>query len=342
MKKYSVLFVVLSAFLFSCSKEELDLVDPIETADFPFQIVLDEEEIFEPEDGDKAEFEITLTDRIDGSGIQPSGITEPLSQSVRVFFTLSDNEGFSNWSDFVLSGKAYYEVDDCTTSEDLGEDLQFQFDTLSGEGSFIFPAGVESVVVEFELDPAITDDNVINPDARGFSFALTGLENPPANVVVNTTMKTEFVVFDDEQVFGEWILDHNDAVQLQGMIDLFQLAEEDVVGLVSADIDEAVLEITPNEVQLKITLVATETIQGCSGLEVVNEEIEIEAEVDEVTDDDVIGDLVFIVELEDDNGFISEVEYSGTFSRSGNTLTLLLTGTLGDTETNEITLTLTR
>jgi hypothetical protein len=112
--------------------------------------------------------------------------------------------------------------------------------------------------------------------------------------------------------------------------------------LVSADIDEADLEITPNEVQLKITLVATETIQGCSGLEVVNEEIEIEAEVDDVTDDDVIGDLVFIVELEDDNGFITEVEYSGTFSRSGNTLTLLLTGSSGDTETNEITLTLTR
>jgi hypothetical protein len=126
------------------------------------------------------------------------------------------------------------------------------------------------------------------------------------------------------------------------MIDLFQLAEEDVVGLLAADIDEVVLEITPTEVELKITLVATETIQGCSGLEVVNEEIEIEAEVDEVTDDDVDGDLVFIVELEDNNGYITEVEFSGTFSRSGNTLTLMLTGASGDTETNEITLTLTR
>jgi hypothetical protein len=51
---------------------------------------------------------------------------------------------------------------------------------------------------------------------------------------------------------------------------------------------------------------------------------------------------VFIVELEDNNGYITEVEFSGTFSRSGNTLTLMLTGASGDTETNEITLTLTR
>jgi hypothetical protein len=342
MKKFSVLFFVLSGFLFSCSKEKMDLVDPIATADFPFQIVMDEEEIFEPEDGDKVEFEITLTDRIDASGENPSGVTEPLAQDVRVMFALSDNEGFSDWNEYIVSGKAYYEVDDCNTSEDLGVDLQFQFDTLSGEGSFIFPAGVEGVIIEFELDPSITDDNVINPDARGFRFALTGLQNAPANVVVNTTLVSEFVAFDDEQVFGEWTLDHNDAVQLQGMIDLFQLAEEDVVGLVAADIDEVVMEITPTEVELKITLVATETIQGCSGLEVVNEEIEIEAEVDEVTDDDVDGDLVFIVELEDDNGYITEVEFSGTFSRSGNTLTLMLTGASGDTETNEITLTLTR
>lgn len=342
MKKQIILALCALALITSCSKENLDVVNPLNADKFPQQIIVDEENIYEREDADKVEIEVKLTDRIDVSGQNPAGISIPLSEQVRVNFELSDAAGFSGWGNYILSGKAYYEIDDCTTSDDLNIDLDYQFDNNTGKGSFLFPTGTTAVILEFELDVAVTDDNVVNTDERGFTFSLTGLGQETTTVVVNTTLKSEFRLYDDELVFGEWEIDHNDTTQLNGVLTLLELSNADISPLISTDIDAINVEITPEETKFVITLVATEIIEECSVIDTVNIEIEVEGEIDELTDDALSGEIAFIVELENADGTVREVEYNGVFSRTGNTLSLTLSGDDGDNQTSDITLTLTR
>lgn len=341
--KYTISIIAVAAvFLTACSKKKFEHTAVTDVSDFPKQLIMDEEDAGELEDTDKASFEIKLTDGIDPDGIELSGKPQTLGSSVTVNFELKDAEGFSNWSDYVLGGTAFYEVDDCTTSEDLGIDLQFTFDPSTGVGSVRFPANVNSIEVELELEPALMDDAIENDEDRGFTFALTGIGTTTENVVVNTDIETEFRLYDDEKVFGSWAVDQNNATELSAILDLFTMVNGDLDGLTAAEIDNIEVEFAFDEFKLVVTLVETETVDECGTPEEVNIEIEVEGEWDELTDDALSGTAHFIVEREEDNGSVTEVEYEGAFERTGNTLTLTLVGTDGDTETEEFTLTLTR
>lgn len=341
--KYNSLFIVLTVVLITaCSKKKFEHTAATDVANFPKQLVMDEEDAGDLEDTDKASFEIKLTDGIDPEGIELAGKPQTLGAAVTVQFELKDAEGFANWSDYIVGGTAFYEVDDCTTSEDLGVDLQFTFDAATGTGSVVFPADVTSIELEFELDPTLMDDAVENSDDRGFTFALTGIGSTNEKVVVNTDIETEFRLYDDEKVFGSWEADHTNAAELTNILDLFTMANSDLDGLTTVEIDNIEVEFAFDEFKLLITLVETESVDNCGTPEVVNLEIELEGEWEELTDDATSGTAHFIVEREEDNGFITEVEYEGSFERIGNTLTLTIAGTDGDTETDELTLTLTR
>ncbi len=340
--KYNSLFIVVTVLLITaCSKKKFEHTEATDVADFPKQLVMDEEDAGDLEDTDKASFEIKLTDGIDPEGIELSGKPQTLSNALTVEFELKDAEGFANWGDYITGGTAFYEVDDCTTSEDLGVDLQFTFDATTGKGSVIFPAGVESIELEFELDPALMDDAVENSDDRGFTFALTGIGSTSEKVVVNTDIETKFRLYDDEKVFGSWESDPSNATELAKILDLFTMANSDLDGLTAAEIDGIEVEFAFDEFKLVITLVETETVDNCGAPETVNVEVGLEGEFEEL-DDATSGAAHFIIEREEDNGFITEIEYEGSFERIGNTLTLTLAGDDGDTETDELTLTLTR
>ncbi|WP_430402496.1 hypothetical protein [Fluviicola sp.] len=340
---FKISFIALAVVLIAaCSKQKFEHTAVRDAADFPKQLVVDEEDAGDLEDTDKASFEIKLTDGIDPEGIELSGKPQVLGSAVTVQFELKDAEGFANWSDYILGGTAFYEVDDCTTSEDLGVDLQFTFDPTTGKGSVLFPAEVNSIELELELDPTMMDDAIENTDDRGFTFALTGIGTTTENLVINTDLETTFRLYDDEKVFGGWEADHTNASELSNILDLFTIANSDLNGLTAAEIDKIEVEFAFDEFKLLITLVETETIDDCGTPEVVQLEIELEGEWEELTDDAMSGTAHFIVEREEDNGFITEVEYEGSFERIGNTLTLTLTGSDGNSETNELTLTLTR
>lgn len=340
---YKSLLIAVSVILITaCSKKKFEHTAALDASDFPKQLVLDEEDAGDLEDTDKASFEIKLTDGIDPEGIELSGKPQILESAVSVEFELKDAEGFSNWGDYIVGGTAFYEVDDCTSSEDLGVDLQFSFDPVTGKGSVIFPANVNSIEIELELDPAMMDDAVENSDDRGFTFALTGMGATTEKVVLNTDLETTFRLYDDEKVFGSWESDPNNVTELSNILDLFTIANPDLNGLTAAEIDQIEVEFAFDEFKLLFTLVETETIDACGTPETVQLEIELEGEWEELTDDATSGTAHFIVEREEDNGFITEVEYEGSFERIGNTLTLVLKGTDGDSETAEFTLTLTR
>jgi hypothetical protein len=341
--KFNRLYIALAVlFIAACSKKKFEHTEATDVANFPKQLVMDEEDAGDLEDTDKASFEIQLTDGIDPEGIELGGKPQTLGAAVTVHFELKDAEGFANWSDYIEGGTAFYEADDCTTSEDLGIDLQFTFDAASGKGSVVFPADVTSIELEFELDPTLMDDAVENSDDRGFTFALTSIGSTSEKVVVNTDIETEFRLYDDEKVFGSWAADPANPAELTNILDLFTMSNSDLNGLTAAEIDNIEVEFAFDAFKMVVTLVETETADNCGTPEVVNLEIEIEGEWEDLTGDATSGTAHFIVEREEDNGFITEVEYEGSFERTGNTLTLTIAGTDGDNETDALTLTLTR
>jgi hypothetical protein len=340
--KYILPIIVAALMLGACSKEKFEHTKAMSAENFPKQLILDEEEIGELEDSDEVKFEIRLTDAIDPTGEELAGKVSPLQTGVVVTFELKDPEGFANWNEYIVDGKAYYEIDDCTTSEDENIDLGYTFDPVTGQGSVLFPAGVESIVIELELNASLTDDVLENADDRGFNFALKSLGTTPENVVLNTDIESEFRVYDDEKVFGDWSFDHTDATQYQRLLDLFRISSEDLEGLTADEIDEVEASFAFDEFVLKLVLAETEEQEECGIIEQVNIEISIEGEIDNLTDDSTSGEIVFVVEVENENGTVTEVEYEGTFERTGDTLTLTLKGDNGDEETEELVLTLTK
>lgn len=331
MKKAIYSLLALGA-LAACSKETKDVVKPRSAEDMPIQIILDEDEDGNVEDDDKAKMAFTFTDRMDPTGEELGGITPTLSQSATISCLIKDPEGFSNLADYILDIKAVYEVDDCTE-----EDITVTFDLSTGEFSFDFPAGVEEVEVEFELDDSFFDDDVVNDD-RGFVVEILGLSNTSENVVINTDTEFEYKVLDDELIFGEYELELTQE-NLDKLKTLFAEVNEDLASLELADLDALEMEVSLEEIEFKHILLEEEEDE-CEPGEFDNVEISIEGEFEELTDDELEGEIEFVVEIEDEEGFVEELTYAGSFVINGDEL--ILTLECEDLETGEIELTLSK
>lgn len=327
--------LTLAAVVFSaCSKRDLDVVEPNNVNDLPQLILLADEEAGEMEDEDKIEIDFELGDVIDPSGEELGGTQIPLSEDVTVEFELYDFEGFDNLSDYVLDYTAYYEVDDCTE-----EDIDITFDMATGLGSFVFPAGVTELTVEFETDPDFFDDDEVNEDDRGLKCKITNVIAGSQKVAINDEMEFEYKVLDDELIFGSWALDHENETQFANFIALYSLIELDLADLTSDMIDEIEFEFQIDKMEVKVVLVETEMIEECGESEEENLEIELEMDYDDLTDDDVEGDATYEGDLEI-NDVEVEFSYEGSFSIENGVMTFIQKGELDGEETEEITLTL--
>ncbi|MFC5285000.1 hypothetical protein [Pedobacter alpinus] len=332
----SALIITLSA----CDKKNDNLVTPLVEADFPQILLLADEGDGELEDEDKFSFKITLADRVDPEGNELGGKIVPLAQDVKVNFEITDFEGFKSISSFILDAKAFYEIDDCTTSEDESIDLNLVYDVNTGKGSVTFPKGVEEIEIEFETDADLFDDDIFNSQARKLEIKLTGLDANGQNVVVNKDNVFEFMVLDDEGIYGEYELDINNQAEFEKYIQLFGLVNEDVKNLTAADVEEILVEFQYGEFKAIIVLKETEEIDECGEKETVNKEIEIEGEFEELEDDAQEGAVEFVGEVEQEDGSEKEFVYKGTFKIDGENLVLTLQGEFDDTETNDIILNL--
>lgn len=332
----SALIITLSA----CDKKNDNLVTPLVETDFPQILLLADEGDGELEDEDKFSFKITLADRVDPEGKELGGKIVPLEQDVKVNFEITDFEGFNSISSFILDAKAFYEIDDCTTSEDENIDLNLVYDVNTGKGSVTFPKGVEEIEIEFETDADLFDDAIFNSQARKLEIKLTGLDANGQNVVVNKDNSFEFIILDDEGIYGEYELDINNQVEFDQYIQLFGLVNEDVKNLTAADVEEIVVEFQYGEFKAIIVLKETEEIDECGEKETVNKEIEIEGELEELEDDAQEGAVEFVGEVEQEDGSEKEFIYKGNFKIVGENLVLTLQGEFDDEETNEIILNL--
>ncbi len=320
------------SILAACSKENKDVVTPTSPEDMPVQIVLDADEDGNVEDDDKATMAFTFTDRMDPTGEEIGGITPTLSQPATITCMIKDPEGFSNLGDYILDIKALYEIDDCTEA-----DITVTYDLSTGEFSFEFPAGVEEVEVEFELDDALFDDDVVSDD-RGFVVEVLGLSNTSDKVVINTDTEFEYKVLDDELIFGEYELDLTQQ-NLNMLKTLFGAVNEDLADLDLTDIDAFEMEVSLEDIEFKTVLIEEEADE-CDPADFGNVEVSVEGEFEELTDDELTGEIEFIVELEADNGAVEEFTYKGSFEINGDDL--ILTLECEDLETGEATLTYTR
>lgn len=329
--------LVLLAFLAGCDKKNKDVVKPLSLNDFPQIILLDDEGDGNLEDDDKVGIVLTLADRIDFSGEELGGAIAPLSSDAMVSFEIKDPEGFENLSEYILDWTAFYEIDDCITSEDENIDLNLVFDPSTGKGSVRFPAGVEEIEIELELSEVLFDDDILNTDGRGFTFELTDVSSNE-HVKVNTDIVFEYEVLDDEAIYGDWELDHTNPDIFAAFRSLFGLINEDIAALDASEVDKIEISFEYEEVKVLVELVETEVVEECGETETVNIEIEIEGEIEELTDDALSGEVEFAEEIEQDDESVKEFVYAGEFTISGSQLSLTLQGEYDDEESEEVTL----
>ncbi len=344
--KTTLSLIAALAVLVSCDRKEDDVIDPRQPEDFPIVIILADELDGDYEDNDEV-----------GIGLEILPVWDPVSRSIdgriptptsdlRVHFEVFDPKGFSSLGDYITGGFAQYEIDDCTDSSDEDIDLGFIFDASTGMGSFTWPAGVEEMEVVLEVNDVLFDDDVVNADMRGFSFRLTSIEGPGtgSDIKLNSDLEFEYVVLDEEAIFGEWELDDNDPEQFAWFMALFGSLNEDLQGITMDEIDAIEFEFDFEAMVIKVILVETEEDE-CEPGEMENLEIEIEAEYDFDFEDlfnTDSGDLEFEGEAEI-NGVPLEFVLEGSYEiNADGTLNITLAGELDGDEIEERTITLTR
>jgi hypothetical protein len=328
----------LLVFVAGCDKQKDDIVMPLTSEEFPQVIRFDDEGDGDMEDEDKFSFKLVLNDRVDPEGEELGGKIIPLENDVTVSFEVSDFEGFAKISDYILDGTAFYEVDDCTTSEDKGVDLKLVFDRNTGKGSVTFPKDVEEIEVEFEVSEDLFDDNKLNTNDRFIEFEITGVSGDNKLVTFNPEITFKYEPLDDESVSGEWKLDPLNAAQFAKFKELFGLISKDVRELKAVDVDEILFSVEYDEVKVEIVLKETEVITECGDTDTVNKVIEIEAGLEELDLQTLEGEIEFADDIEQDDETLKEFVYKGEFKITGSTMELMLVGEYDDDETDEITL----
>ena len=333
MTKYLLLLIAV-ALQFACTRENDDLVKPALSSDYPQVILFDDEGGGELEDSDKFSVVITLADRFDHSGQELGGQIIPLEEDFVLDFALINFEGFSTISDFLLGAEAFYEIDDCTSSLDEGNDLLISFDPSSGEGQLYFPAGVEEVELVFLVDENYFNDQSLS-EARGFSVSISGNETDKLKVL---DMPFEYEVLDDEAVFGEWTLDPEDADQFQRFQQLFGLISPDISELSAGEVDEIVWEFAYDELKITVVLNQTEEVTACGETEVENLVIDIEAGYEELSRNSLAGDIEVEESIEQEDGSEVDFVYAGSYEILDNVLMISFEGEYDDVVTEEIIL----
>lgn len=329
---------VMTIFGTACDKKNDNLIRPNVDENFPQIILLADEGDGELEDEDSFSFVLTLAERQDPEGKELGGTIVPLTTDVTVHFEIEEWKGFDRLEDYILEAKAFYEIDDCNTSEDLDIDLNLVFDPATGKGSVTFPAGVEEVEIEFETDDSFFDDYILNTEERMLTIRLTGVDAGNTHVVANTHRIFEYVVLDDEAIYGEYEVAIDDPEQFAYYLALFGILHEEVASLSANDVEEILVEFKYGEFSTVIVLKETMEVNECGEIELVNREIEIEGDLEEIDDSSLDGEVEIVGDIELANGAEEEFVLKGKFKLDKDTLLLTLTNEFDGEETEEVTL----
>ena len=314
--------------LTACYDQE---TEPIREEDAPLTVILNDLEGGTYESKDDYDFKITFDGGVDeiknekGEIIagSPEGTRGPWHKDLTISFELKDAEGVTLGTNVVVDKIEY------VNPEDECDDKEAALTTNDGvSGSFILPSGVEEVKAVLALADSVIDNDLVDSEERKFVFEITGLEGASANeVTLSINTEFEFVFLDDEDIYTEWVLDHEDSSQFAGFIALFSPINSELEELVADSVDEIKLEFEFEEMKAAIKLKREELVEECGESEMDNVEIEVKGEF-EVEDGEV--------EIDFENEDEDEFKYKGTYSitqGNPNTLTITLKGEDEDEET---------
>src|SRR5690606_20385368 len=107
------------------------------------------------------------------------------------------------------------------------------FDKNTGKGSVTFPKGIAEIEIEFETNEDLFDDDVFNTTDRKIEIRLTSVNPSGQKVVVNDKNMFEYLVLDDEGVYGEYELDIDNEDQFAAYTNLFGLIDKRIKSLKS-------------------------------------------------------------------------------------------------------------
>lgn len=346
MKFLNLVYIPICVILLvtACSRLDEDRIDPRNPEDFPIVIVLADDGDGDLEDSDEVGIDLEIIPVWDPVSRNIDGVVPTPTEDLVILFEVSDPRGFAELGSYILGADAFYEVDDCTDSNDLDIDLNPEWNPSSGQGSFTWPAGVEEVELVILLDEDYFNDEILNPEDRGFAVKLAGVEST-TGVRVNTDLEFEYEVLDDEAIFGDWELDPNDPEQFARFLALFGSLNEDFEGLTAEQVDKIEISFGWEAMEVVVELLETEEDE-CEPGEFEALEIDVECEYDFSLSSlfgVLSGELAFEGEAEID-GIELEFELEGAFeiSTDGSTLQLTLSGEREGEDIDEQTLTLTR
>lgn len=331
--------------LAACDRRDEDLVTALSPDELPIVILISDEGDGDLEDADEVGIALELLPLWDAETRNPEGETPEMPSDVTVRFALSNPEGFTAWDAYITGVDAVYEIDDCTDSSDEGIELNAEFDPATGTGSFTWPQGVSEIEIVFGLNPDLFANDILDGSFGGFTFEVTGVEGN-ADVRASSNLSYDYLALDDEAVFGEWNIDPAADGNWEALQALFSNFDEDFAGLDPAEVSEILLEFGYETMEITLVLLATEEDE-CDPSELVNEEIQLEADY-AFGADDLAGLTEGDLELEgaiEVEGIEYEFVLEGSFaiSADGSTLTLDLGGEIdGISELESQTLTLTR
>lgn len=297
MKKHIYLLVIL--FTLACADNDLS-VDP-NTDNYPYRLIVDADEGGDIATAEDYGLEIKFADFIGDLPTQP----------VTIQYEIGDLE--DDMVGAVSIDKIVYEVEleDCVYEREL--DFTPAADGLTGTITLAPDEDLGSLPESFEVIFVLPG---LEETEGKFTFSLTELETE-GNIILGAPIAFEYEVLDND-VAGEWELELLTEEEFENFKLVFgplndelnDLSFEDITGKVSAEFEYG-------EMKFVIELVEQEEVTTCedgaSETEIVNKEIEIEAEYDAEDGELELEGSHFIIgedgEIEDELDYIIEAAY---------------------------------
>jgi hypothetical protein len=302
MKKIKLLLLIAAASMLGCADNSFDeypLAD-----NFPFQLVLDSEQGADLADAEDFDIEFKLADYLPGNKVP--------NTSVALNYAIVDLEGDMIGNVGIDKIKYEVEIDECIYEREL--DFESAADGLSGTINIVPDLDLGSIPESFEI--ILTLPAKENTEGA-FKVVFSGLHSLE-NIELGFPNVFEYEVLDND-VAGEWeteitsVDDFENFKAIFGTVNfqLQQLSFEDITGKIKAEFEFEEMKFT---VELKETAEAVTCEDGEMETEIINKEIEIEADYD--AEDGVIdfeGSHLVVNEdgnIENELDFLVEASYT--------------------------------
>jgi len=260
--------ILLTAFTIGCADNTLE-EEPLDD-NFPFQIVLDAEEGGDLADAEDYGVELKFADYLPTLNLPNTTIT--------LSYSITDTE--DNMVGNVTIDKIIYEVeeDDCVFEREL--EFTSSSDGLSGTITIAPDPDLGSVPEAFEIIFALPGED----DTEGsFKVEFSNLQSSE-NLLLGEPSVFEYSVLDND-VAGEWELEITSEEEFENFKEVFgplnpeldELSFEEITGKITAEFEF-------EEMKFVLELAETEEVTTCENgeteTEIVNKELEIEADYD--------------------------------------------------------------